>query len=144
MHLIREFHRAFGQPIYGQPFMPDIKRVTLRERLIREEFEEVMEEFALIRAHQSRGYRSAREVYEDIARLAKELADVEVVVQGTALEFGIPLDRVYAEVHRSNMSKLGADGKPLRRHDGKVLKGPNYSEADTMSAIGIMEGTTSP
>jgi predicted HAD superfamily Cof-like phosphohydrolase len=51
---------------------------------------------------------------------------------------------VYAEVHRSNMSKLGPDGRPVRRHDGKVLKGPNYREADVLTAMGIIEGSTTP
>ena len=46
---------------------------------------------------------------------------------GTAVEFGIPLDAVMAEIHRANMSKLMPDGTPLLREDGKVMKGPNYT-----------------
>ncbi len=59
-------------------------------------------------------------------QIAKELADLLYVVYGTADAFGIDIDRVFEEVHRSNMSKL-VDGKPLKREDGKVLKGPNYT-----------------
>jgi predicted HAD superfamily Cof-like phosphohydrolase len=66
----------------------------------------------------------------DKIKLTKELADVLYVVIGTAVAFGLPLEKAFKEVHRSNMSKLGADGKPILREDGKVLKGPNYSEAD--------------
>lgn len=46
------------------------------------------------------------------------------LVYGTALEFGIDLNPCFREVHRSNMSKLGEDGRPIYRLDGKVLKGP--------------------
>jgi predicted HAD superfamily Cof-like phosphohydrolase len=64
---------------------------------------------------------------EDLPDLAKELADLLYVVYGTAVTFGIDIDKVFAEVHSSNMSKLGVDGKPIYREDGKVLKGPNYA-----------------
>lgn len=144
MRLVRFFHKAFGLPVYDEPFMPDMKRVDLRWKLINEEHQEVSDELAMIWRHQQRGYNSVDEAHQDIARLAKELADLKYVVEGTALEFGIDLDAVYAEVHRSNMSKLGADGKPVRRHDGKVIKGPNYSEANVMAALGIHEGTVEP
>jgi predicted HAD superfamily Cof-like phosphohydrolase len=66
----------------------------------------------------------------DPKKLTKELADLLYIVYGTAVTFGLPLEEVFTEVHRSNMSKLGADGKPLYRADGKVLKGPNYQEPD--------------
>ncbi len=69
--------------------------------------------------------------------LAKELADILYVTYGTAEILGIPLEDVFQEVHRSNMSKLGLSGRPVRRHDGKVLKGPNYQEADV---AGVMSG----
>jgi predicted HAD superfamily Cof-like phosphohydrolase len=142
---VRQFHEAFGLPVHNQPFMPDITRVMLRARLIAEEAAEVDAEFGRIKQRiASDWYLSqgaAINVYADIARLAKELSDLRYVVEGAELEFGIPGETVYAEVHRSNMSKLGEDGKPVRRHDGKVLKGPNYREADTLRAIGIIEGT---
>src|SRR6056300_1010291 len=55
------------------------------------------------------------------------LTDLLVVIYGAGHAFGIDLDQCFLEVHRSNMSKLGEDGKPIYREDGKVLKGPNYS-----------------
>lgn len=141
MRLVREFHIAFDIPIKDGPTIPYLDRVRLRRRLIQEEFEEVMGEFDRIEHRLERGlYTSVKPVLDDVARLAKELADLRVVTEGTELEFGIPGDEVYAEVHRSNMSKLGADGKPVRRHDGKVLKGPNYEEANVLVILGVVEG----
>jgi predicted HAD superfamily Cof-like phosphohydrolase len=143
---VREFHEAYGLPAKDEPFMPDMKRLMLRWKLINEEHQEVADEFERIarklrKPGPTAGYRSVQEVYQDIARLAKELSDLRYVVVGTELEFGIPGEAVYAEVHSSNMSKLGADGKPIRRHDGKVLKGPNYREADVLRALGIITVT---
>lgn len=63
-------------------------------------------------------------------RLAKELADLLYVVYGCADALDIPIDEVFYDVHQSNMSKLGADGRPIRREDGKVMKGPNYKPPD--------------
>ena len=62
----------------------------------------------------------------DTVETADALADLIYVIYGMALETGIDLAAVLAEVQRSNMSKLGADGKPVYREDGKVLKGPGY------------------
>jgi len=84
---------------------------VLRRKLLKEEVEEYFE----------------GEDKDDLENVAKELADIIYIVCGTAVSYGIPLDRVFDEVHRSNLSKLGDDGKPLRREDGKILKGPNYS-----------------
>ncbi len=137
MNRVEQFHAAFGIPVRNAPTIPDIKRVQLRQRLVREEFEEVDAEFERILRKYDR-YDRAGDVYEDIARLAKELSDLRYVAFGADLEFGIPSDAVDSEVHRSNMSKLGEDGRPVRRHDGKVLKGPNYSDADVLTAIGII------
>ena len=108
---VREFMTAFGQTILPRPIIPCSKTVTLRLELIQEEFEELMDAF-----------------YEkDIVAVADALTDILVVTYGAGLACGINLDRTFEEVHRSNMSKLGADGKPIYREDGKVLKGPNYS-----------------
>ncbi len=61
---------------------------------------------------------------------AKELADILYTVFGTIITEGLQeeIERVFDAVHESNMSKLGEDGKPYKRVDGKVLKGPNYKE----------------
>ena len=63
----------------------------------------------------------------NIVGVADAIADLLYVVYGAALTFGIPVREVFAEVHRSNMTKLGDDGLPLYREDGKVLKGSNFS-----------------
>jgi len=96
--------------------------ILLRLTLIQEEWEELTDEFM----------DKEGEMYGDFdkQKVAKELADLLYVVYGAADCFDIPIDAVLREVHRSNMSKLGPDGKPIRREDGKVLKGPNFSPAN--------------
>ena len=111
--------RAFGQDVYDHPSIRDEKTQELRYELIREELEEL---------------RDALDK-NDLVEVADALTDILYVVYGAGHAFGIDLDACYREVHRSNMSKLGADGKPLRREDGKVLKGPNYSPPDLSKII---------
>ena len=65
------------------------------------------------------------------------LGDIVYVVYGMALELGIPLAEVLAEIQASNLSKLGSDGKPVYREDGKVLKGPDYFPPDIPKALGL-------
>lgn len=108
---VREFHKAMDCPIAKLPTIINIDRAALRSALMHEELAEL--EDAMNRL--------------DIHGIADGLADLLYVVYGTGHEYGIQLDRVFAEVHRSNMSKLGNDGKPVRRDDGKILKGPNFS-----------------
>ncbi len=105
---VREFHTAFGVPELFAPGFPDSKRRALRLELITEELQELLD----------------AEAANDIVEVADALSDLSYVIAGMALEYGIDLDACVAEVHRSNMSKLGADGKPIYREDGKVLKGP--------------------
>ena len=62
---------------------------------------------------------------EDLERLLDDGISMDAL-EGLARTFGLPADRVFDRVHDSNMSKLGNDGKPVRRDDGKVMKGPNY------------------
>lgn len=65
---------------------------------------------------------------EDVTEIADALGDMLYILIGTALEHGMHnhLERIFHEIHRSNMSKMGEDGKAIRREDGKILKGPNY------------------
>lgn len=70
--------------------------------------------------------------------LAKEAVDVVYTIVGLFVDQGWDFEAAFEEVHRSNMSKLGADGKPIHRADGKVLKGPSYSPADLRPAIGAV------
>jgi predicted HAD superfamily Cof-like phosphohydrolase len=71
----------------------------------------------------------------DLLGIADALADIVYVAYGTALTYGIDLDAVLQEVHQSNMSKLGSDGKPPIRDDGKVLKSERYFPPDIESVL---------
>jgi len=121
--LVKQFHESFGVPGLAEPGFPDDDRITLRLKLIDEEFGEL--QVALARAVEER----------DIIEVADAIADLLVVTYGTAHEFGIPIDEVFEEVHASNMSKLGADGRPIYREDGKVLKGPNFRPPDIKGVL---------
>ena len=108
--LAGDFMNAFGQEVLTEPTLPSPELAKLRLELIREEVEEL-----------NVGIEGM-----DIVEIADALTDILYVVYGAGHAFGIDLDECYHEVHRSNMSKLGADGKPIYREDGKVMKGPNY------------------
>lgn len=71
----------------------------------------------------------------DLVAIADALADIVYVAYGTALTYGVDLDAVLHEVHRANMSKLDADGRPIRRADGKVLKSDRYSPPDVAAVL---------
>ena len=111
---VKEFMEAFGQEVKESPELADHKTACLRLKLILEEFEELEDA-------QAEGH---------LVGIADALSDLLYVVYGTAHTFGIPIDKCFEEVHNSNMSKLGVDGKPIFRDDGKVLKGPNFYEPD--------------
>lgn len=124
--MVRQFHEVFDCAI-DQPTEDVIRQ---RRLLIEEEFIEVYDELRFS------GDRLA--LFGHITNLpfvAKELADLAYVVYGAAVALGIDLDKAVALVHESNMSKLGSDGKPILREDGKVLKGPNYFEPDMTEAV---------
>ena len=63
----------------------------------------------------------------DSVEVIDALTDISYLVEGRFVGIGVPSDAAFDEVHASNMSKLGADGSPIYREDGKILKGPNYS-----------------
>lgn len=130
MSVVREFHEAFDQPAPSGLSIPDRDLLALRLRLVREEYEEVRVEFEKLIREASHPYSSQARMIETLGLLLKELADLRYVIDGAAVAFGLDIDGAFAEVHRSNMSKLGEDGRPVKREDGKVLKGPNYTEAD--------------
>jgi predicted HAD superfamily Cof-like phosphohydrolase len=120
--MVLEFHKTYGVPVGVEP---TLELLELRSKLHTEELIEIEDELFPDGLF-------IEDCPKDIvkSKLTKELADLMYVVIGTAVTFGLPLEEVFAEVHRSNMSKLGADGKPIYREDGKVLKGPNYFEPD--------------
>lgn len=109
--MVAEFHDKFGLPVRRVPAAVTPAERDLRQALLEEEACEACE---------------AMEA-NDVLKIAQELADVVYVAYGAALTYGIDLDAAVAEVHRANMSKIGPDGRPLYREDGKVLKGPGYT-----------------
>lgn len=133
--LVHDFHVAFDNG-YKDPEIQNRDRVLLRGKLMLEELLEVFDELGLeigfaenlqlIVLHQPK----AATFKINKAKVAKELADLLYVTYGSGDTMDIPMDEVYREVHRSNMSKLGADGKPVYREDGKVLKGSQYEPAN--------------
>lgn len=128
---VREFHTAFKLSVDATP-TTDLLR--LRRTLIDEEVKELFADIDAAIAHLEKGEEVPRELY---VNMLKELADVQVVLSGTAVaveplrELGQAFDRV----HESNMSKLGVDGKPVYREDGKVLKGPHYTPPDLSDLV---------
>lgn len=114
------FHQAFGLPCRPLPDADvDETLAHLRVDLLREE----VEEFAQATADR------------DIVGLADALADIVYVAYGAAVTYGIDLDDVLDEVHRSNMSKMAPDGRPVLRPDGKVLKPPSYRPPDVEGTL---------
>ena len=108
---VKEFMNTFGQEVKSNPEFPDKKIIELRKKLIDEEFNELKEAIN----------------DKNIVEVADALTDILVVTYGAGVAFGINLDKCFGEVHRSNMSKLSEDGKPIYNEFGKVMKGPNYS-----------------
>ncbi len=110
---VHEFHTAFGLGINNEPTANiSEERNLLRYNLMKEENEEYLE------AAQN----------NDLVEIADALGDMLYILCGTIIEHGMQhkIEEVFNEIQRSNMSKLGEDGKPIYREDGKVLKGPNY------------------
>jgi len=107
---VHEFHRAFGILTKDKAELADEKMEELRFSLIEEEFIELIEALSL----------------KDIVGVADALTDMLYVIYGMGHVYGIDLDACFEEVHKSNMTKFGDDGKPIHRNDGKVVKGPNY------------------
>ena len=117
---VGEFHRSYELPVRTSPTAAVGRQQTaLRLSLIEEEVGEL---------------RQAAES-GDLVGVADALADIVYVAYGTAHVYGIDLDAVLDEVHASNMTKLGADGRPVRRDDGKVLKGPDYRAPDVNAVL---------
>ncbi len=135
MDLVRQFHDVYDVPVVTTGADVDVSNLGMRMALIAEEFAELVGAVFGPAAEGVvlQGYGDAV-AYDDEKRdtvaAADALADLVYVAYGMALETGIPLTEVLAEVQRSNLSKLDPDGKVLRRADGKVLKGPGFREPD--------------
>lgn len=124
--MVDEFHRKFLLPRPVSPGSPPKDRRDLRIELIREELAELQQGIA----------------EGNLVLIADGCADLLYVIYGTALEYGIDIDPIFAEVHRSNMSKLQKDGTPIIRSDGKVLKSDEF-ELPNIQAILLKQGMKS-
>ena len=113
------FMRTFGQEVKNKPSLSTDKINQLRINLVNEEFQEFKEAIDK----------------KDLKEVADALTDILYVVYGAGHAFGINLDKCFDEVQRSNMSKLGNDGKPIYNENGKVMKGPNYFKPDLSKFI---------
>lgn len=110
---VKEFHQTFKVGFNEVPTasLGDSKN-KLRYNLMKEENEEYLQ------AVQD----------NDLTEIADALGDMLYILCGTIIEHGLQhkIEAVFDEIQRSNMSKLGSDGQPIYREDGKVIKGPNY------------------
>ncbi len=117
LQLVEEFHRTYKLNVSDAPtteLPEDI--IALRHRLMAEENEEYL--------HAAR--------HHDLTEVADALGDMLYILCGTIIEHGLQhkITEVFEEIHRSNMSKLDKNGKPIYREDGKVIKGPDYFKPD--------------
>ena len=116
---VKKFMEVFGQEVKTKAEFPSEKIIKLRLNLIQEELDEF---------DQALKNKNLKEV-------ADALTDILYVTYGAGHAFGIDLDKCFEEVQRSNMSKLGEDGKPIFNDQGKVMKGPNYFKPDLSKYI---------
>lgn len=110
---VKRFHKAFGLDVSEtQQASLGLGKNLLRYKLMREENEEYLD----------------AAMQGDLTEVADALGDMLYILCGTIISHGMQhkIEEVFEEIHRSNMSKLGENGKPIYREDGKVLKGPNY------------------
>lgn len=122
--MLKEWHEVMD-PDPGS--LDDVDTVDLRWSLIEEESGEVFDELFPDRTiWNSDKFKMVKDDIVDKKKLTKELADLMYVTIGCAEKFNLPLEEVFAEVHRSNMTKIQEDGTILRREDGKVLKPDTY------------------
>lgn len=137
---VAEFHAAFDIPAPAFPSVPPEARVRLRASLVFEEFLEWMEAvFPSAPLDDIR--RQLLDIVErwptavNMPMMTDALADLDYVVEGTRLEFGVNGAPIAAAVHAANMAKLGPDGKPVFRDDGKVLKPEGWQPADIVAEL---------
>jgi predicted HAD superfamily Cof-like phosphohydrolase len=119
---VQTFHEAFGLGMKDSPTANlDTNKNLLRYKLMREENEEYLD--------------AANN--KDLIEVADALGDMLYILCGTIIEHGMQhkIEEVFNEIQKSNMSKLGADGNPIYREDGKVLKGPTYFKPDIKTIL---------
>ena len=115
------FMKTFGQEVKSKPALSTKKINNLRIELIGEELEEFKDAIK----------------NNDLKEAVDALTDILYVTYGAGHAFGVNLDKCFDEVQRSNMSKLGNDGKPIYNENGKVMKGPNYFKPDLSKFIDL-------
>lgn len=118
---VREFHETFGHHVDlpFKTFDSNTALQRLRLSLISEEFHELMEAME----------------NGDPVEILDAICDLLYVIHGLGVILGLPVDEGFKAVHASNMSKLGPDGKPIFREDGKVLKGPGYFKVNLLQVM---------
>ncbi len=116
---VKVFMETFGQEVKSRASFPDQKIQNLRYDLIKEELEELKDALN----------------QKNLKEVADALTDILYVTYGAGHAFGIDLDKCFAEVQNSNMSKLDENGKPIYNENGKVMKGPNYFKPNLQKFI---------
>ena len=116
---VGKFMKTFGQEVKSKSSLSSDKINKLRISLIEEELDELKQAIN----------------QKDLLEIADALTDLLYVTYGAGHAFGINLDKCFDEVQKSNMSKLGDNGKPIYSDKGKVLKGPNYFKPDLSSFL---------
>jgi predicted HAD superfamily Cof-like phosphohydrolase len=116
LNAVERFHEAFGQKNGKWPQHITLEEFELRHKLMAEENDEYLEACD----------------NNDIVGIADALGDQMYILCGTILKHGLQhiIEDIFDEIQSSNMSKLGEDGKPILREDGKILKGPSYFKPD--------------
>jgi predicted HAD superfamily Cof-like phosphohydrolase len=122
---VEEFHEAFNAPIAKKLTIIPEERYHLRSNLLMEENQEYLK--ACLEG--------------DVTEIADALGDMLYILCGTMVEHGFQgyMEKVFTEIHKSNMSKLGVDGKPVYREDGKILKGPHFFRPRLTQVISKVE-----
>lgn len=121
LEMVAEFHRAFRRPINTHPTIHEGLMNNMRVALIQEELNEL--EAALAEG--------------DLVGVLDALSDLQYVLDGAYLDFGLTTAKqpAFEEVHRSNMTKLDENGKPILRADGKILKSDSYEEPNLIRVL---------
>jgi len=116
---VKNFMITFSQEVKDKPKFPNDKIKQLRYDLIKEELDELEKAMKT----------------NNLKEIADALTDILYVTYGAGHAYGIDLDKCFTEVQRSNMSKLGKDGKPIYNEMGKVMKGPSFFEPNLKKFI---------
>lgn len=148
---VKHFMTVFGQDVPIKPTVPNIDVIKLRIKLILEETQELVDAVTIAQWDSHPVLESIKQGFEglnnDIQSLTQEdfdvdmvgaadaFTDIEYVTLGGGVAFGIDLDDTFNEVHSSNMSKLDANGKPIRNEFGKVQKSELYRAPNLLARL---------